>query len=263
MNRTTRMEVLEKLRRRYKTAGAEHKRKLLDQAVQLLGYHRKSAIRALGAAALMPGPVILTGRPVSYEPSLLLPWLRPIWQATDYACGRRLVAMLPEWIPAYEQYERRLPGEVREKLLLASGRTLDRLLEPLRAQGAGRSLTRPGTLLRQQIPIRGSVWEEGKAGWLPSSNPPGWPEPPLLAGGGGTGKMRRLRILREFWVCILDLTWQAPGSAVINSLSDQLYATPPSDHSSFFPQTTRRGRGRRLDTVLRASGERLRSCGQQ
>ena len=32
--------------------------------------------------------------------------------------------------------------------------------------GAGRCLTRPGTLLRQQIPIRGSLWEEGKAGWL-------------------------------------------------------------------------------------------------
>jgi hypothetical protein len=59
-----------------------------------------------------------------------------------------------------------LPGEAREKLLQASGRTLDRLLEPLRSQGAGRSLTRPGTLLRHQIPIRGSVWEEGKAGWL-------------------------------------------------------------------------------------------------
>ena len=55
---------------------------------------------------------------------------------------------------------------VREKLLLASGRTLDRLLEPLRGQSPGRSLTRPGTLLRQQIPIRGSFWEEGKAGWL-------------------------------------------------------------------------------------------------
>jgi hypothetical protein len=57
--------------------------------------------------------------------------------------------MLPEWIPAYEQHERRRPGEVREKRLLASGRTLDRLLAPLRGQGAGWSLTRPGTLLRQ------------------------------------------------------------------------------------------------------------------
>src|SRR5437879_4159533 len=166
MNQTTRIEVLEKLRRRYGNAGAEHKRKLIDQAVQLLGYHRKAAIRALRRQAVERGPLILTGRPVKYEPSLLVPWLRPIWQATDYACGRRLVAMLPEWIPAYEQHERRVPGEVREKLLGASARTLDRLLEPLRAQGAGRSLTRPGTLLRQQIPIRGSVWEEGKAGWL-------------------------------------------------------------------------------------------------
>lgn len=166
MSQQTRTEVLIKLRRRYATAGAEHKRKLLDQAQELLGYHRKSAIRALGSLAVVSGPVIVTGRPVQYEPGLLVPWLRPIWQATDYACGRRLVAMLPEWIPAYEQHERRMPGEVREKLLLASGRTLDRLLEPLRGQGTGRSLTRPGTLLRHQIPIRGSLWEEDKAGWL-------------------------------------------------------------------------------------------------
>jgi hypothetical protein len=166
MSQKTRMEVLIKLRRRYETAGAEHKGKLLDQAQELLGYHRKSAIRALGAPAVVSGPVILTGRPVKYEPGLLVPWLRPIWQATDYACGRRLVAMLPEWIPAYEQHERRMPAEVREKLLLASGRTLDRLLEQLRAQGRGRSLTRPGTLLRHQIPIRGTLWEQDKAGWL-------------------------------------------------------------------------------------------------
>jgi len=166
MSKQTREEVLERLRRRYANAGAEHKRKLLDQAQALLGYHRKSAIRALRAPAVVRGPRIITGRPVTYEPGLLLRWLRPIWAATDYACGRRLVAMLPEWVPAYEQHERRLPGEVRDKLLMASGRTLDRLLEPLRGEGTGRSLTRPGTLLRQQIPIRGSLWEEGKAGWL-------------------------------------------------------------------------------------------------
>jgi len=166
ISQPTREEVLRKLRRRYETAGAEHKRKLLDQAQELLGYHRKSAIRALGAPVLKRGPVILTGRPVEYEPQLLVPWLRPIWQATDYACGRRLVAMLPEWIPAYEVYERKLPAEARDKLLEASARTLDRLLAPLRVQGLGRSLTRPGTLLRHQIPIRGSVWEENQAGWL-------------------------------------------------------------------------------------------------
>ena len=55
---------------------------------------------------------------------------------------------------------------MRERLLAASGRTLDRLLEPLRGQGGGGSLTRPGTILRQQIPIRGSLFEDDKAGWL-------------------------------------------------------------------------------------------------
>ncbi len=166
MSQTTRKEILERLRRRYRTAGPKPKRKLLDQAQEWLGYHRKSAVRALGAPEVQPAPWINAGRPVSYEPSVILPWLRPIGRATDYACGRRLVAMLPEWLPAYEADERQLPAETREKLLEASARTLDRLLEPLRVQGMGRSLTRPGTLLRHQIPIRGSVWEENQAGWL-------------------------------------------------------------------------------------------------
>ena len=166
MSQPTRSEVLRKLRRRYESAGQEHKRKLLDQAQELLGYHRKAAIRALRTPAVVRGPRIITGRPQEYAPGVLLPWLRPIWAATDYACGRRLVAMLPEWIPAYEQHEKRLPAEAREKLLSASGRTLDRLLAPLRGQSGRRSLTRPGTLLRQQIPIRGSVWDEGHPGWL-------------------------------------------------------------------------------------------------
>src|SRR2546423_14869204 len=136
INGTTRREVLVKLRRRYESACPEHKRKLLDQVQELLGYHRKAAIRALRAPTVERGPRIITGRPVTYEPGRLLPWLRPIWQATDYACGRRLGAMLPEWIPAYEQHERSLPAEAREELLGGSGRTLDRLLEPLRGEGA-------------------------------------------------------------------------------------------------------------------------------
>jgi hypothetical protein len=166
MSQPTRIEVLEKLRRRYQSAGLEHKRQLLDQAQGLLGYHRKSAIRALRAVEVARRPRTVPGRPRDYDPAQLLPYLRPIWQATDYACGRRLVAMLPEWVPAYEEHERRVPGAVREKLLSASGRTLDRLLEPLRVREGRRSLTRPGSLLRQQIPIRGSVWDEGDAGWL-------------------------------------------------------------------------------------------------
>lgn len=153
MSQRTRKEVLSKLKRRYPKAGPEHKRKLLDQAQELLGYHRKAAIRALRAVETVRPPGNTGGRPWIYEPADLLPTLQPIWEAADYACGRRLVGMWPEWVPAYEEHQKSLGCEVRERLLGASARTLDRLLEPLRAQARRRSLTGPGTLLRHQLPI--------------------------------------------------------------------------------------------------------------
>jgi hypothetical protein len=165
MSTTTKTEILVKMRRRYLTAGWEHKSKLIDEVVCLFGYHRKAAIRALNGKATTRLSIV-TGRPREYEAGELLPVLRKIWRAADYPCGRRLVAMMPDWLAGYEQYEKSVPERVKEPLLKASARTLDRLLQPLRAQRGRRSLTRPGSLLRQQIPIRGSLWEEGKAGWL-------------------------------------------------------------------------------------------------
>ena len=164
MSITTKLQLLAKLRRRYLTAGAKHKSKLIDQAVSLLGYHRKAAIRALNSSALVR--TASGGRPREYESRELLPVLRRIWRAADYPCGRRLAAMMPDWIVGYEQYEKSVRAEIKEPLLQASARTLDRLLQPLRAQHRRPSLTRPGSLLRRQIPIRGNLWEGGKAGWL-------------------------------------------------------------------------------------------------
>ena len=89
--------------------------------------------------------------------------------------------MLPEWIPAYEAHEPKLPAEARDKLLAASARTLDQLLQPLRGRGLGRSLTRPGTLLRHQIPIRDSVWEEV----APTAAAPGVHDPQASGFAGG------------------------------------------------------------------------------
>jgi hypothetical protein len=165
MSVRTKLELLAKLRRRYLRAGIEHKGKLIDQAVSLLGYHRKAAIRALNHTPSV-GASIRAGRPRAYESGELLPVLRQVWGAANYPCGRRLKAMLPDWLPAYEAYEKSVAASIKEPLLQASPRTLDRLLRPLKAQRRQHSLTRPGSLLRRQIPIRGSLWEEGKAGWL-------------------------------------------------------------------------------------------------
>jgi hypothetical protein len=188
MSKQTKEEVLARLRRRYLTAGSEHKTKLLNQAVEMLGYHRKAAIRALRApqAPSRVGRVnVVLGRPKSYEPATLLPILKPIWLAAFQPCGSRLHALLPEWVPAFETDQRRLHADVRQSLLAASARTLDRLIAPLRVGLPRRGGTRPGSLLRASIPIRGEWTEEG----------PGWLEMDTVALCGGRLDDRHLWML--------------------------------------------------------------------
>lgn len=81
---------------------------------------------------------------------------------------------MPEWLPAYEADHRRIDADVRQSLLAASARTLDRLVSPLRVGTKPRGGTRPGSLFRQSIPIRGS-WDEA-----------GWPEIDTVALCGGS-----------------------------------------------------------------------------
>jgi hypothetical protein len=188
MSKETKDEVLARLRRRYATAGAPHKARLLDQAVELLGYHRKAAIRALRQSPPPEGPPrvrLVLGRPKTYHPERLLPILKPIWFTAFQPCGSRLQALLPEWLPAYEQDHRRMDADLRQCLLAASGRTLDRLIAPLRVGLARRGGTRPGSLLRQSIPIRGTWTEEG----------PGWLEMDTVALCGGRLDDRHLWML--------------------------------------------------------------------
>ena len=154
------------MRNRYRTAGLEYRPKLLDEVVELFGYHRKAAIRSL-RQPVCPGPVApyVIGRPREYHPEKLLRVLKPIWLAALQPCGKRLVAALPSWVPAYEQDHRRLDADVRRSLVSASAATLDRLLRAVRAQHRRRGGTRPGTLLRQEIPIR-TEWSGEGAGYL-------------------------------------------------------------------------------------------------
>lgn len=198
MSQNTKKEVLEKLRRRYAAAGLEHRRKLIDQAVELMGYHRKSAIRALRPKAApvkrhkLKAPI---GRPRLYEPERLLPVLKVIWLAGQQPCGRRLESMMPEWVPAYEAYHCRVANSVREQLLEASSATLDRLLHSVRVRAGKSRGTRPGTLLRQEIPIRGGAWQSTEAGWMEADTV-------SLCGGNANGEV--VHVLDNTDICT---TW--------------------------------------------------------
>jgi hypothetical protein len=164
MSQITRQEVLVQKRDRYARAGKEHKTKILNELVELFGYHRKAAIRALQVREVMAAPFVL-GRPRTYDPDKLLPPLKAVWLSALQPCGVRLKACLPEWLPAYEEDQQRLHPDVRAALLSASHATLDRLLQPVRVAHRRRATTRPGTLLRQQIPLR-TEWTEDTPGFL-------------------------------------------------------------------------------------------------
>lgn len=166
MSQKTRQEVLEKLRDRYSRAGRQHKTKIINEVVELFGHHRKAAIRALKPRPKPPAaPFVVRGRPREYSPEKLLPPIKAIWLQALQPCGERLKSCLPDWLPAYEEDHRRLDADVRRALLKASRATLERLLLPLRVAHRRRATTRPGTLLRQQIPIH-TEWNVDAPGYL-------------------------------------------------------------------------------------------------
>lgn len=164
MSQITREEVILRKRERYARAGKEHKSKIIDELVELFGYHRKAAIRALRARPVDHAPFVV-GRPREYDPEKLLAPLKAIWLHALQPCGVRLKGAMADWLPAYEEDHRRLDADVRQALLKASHATLDRLLRPARVQHRRRAATRPGTVLRPQIAIR-TEWNENAPGFL-------------------------------------------------------------------------------------------------
>ena len=166
MQRTlNRTQELEKLRRRYAGRGKEGKSRLLDEFCEHYGYERKYAIKLLGhrrptaPAGPPPGPL------PRYQP--ILEVVSTIWRAAEQLCGKRLAPALALWLPHYPRHYGKLLPTQTKLLSEVSPATLDRLLASLKAQGVrGLCSTRPGTLLRQQIPIQGEVWDEQRVGFL-------------------------------------------------------------------------------------------------
>jgi len=153
MVQQSKREYLAAILKRYLGAGRLYKQRILDEFCKICGYHRKHAIRLLNGRT---GPRRRKpGRPPRYGEAERKA-LEVIWLTANRPCSKRLKAAVPIWLPHYERQEGALPVSVRQNLLTISARSLDRLLKPVRRRHGtrGRCGTRPGSLLKQQIPIR-------------------------------------------------------------------------------------------------------------
>lgn len=150
---------------RYQRAGRKHKTKILDEFCSVCGYTRKHAIALLrhkpGRRRRRPGPK------TRYDAAVMEP-LKFLWLKSEQMCSKRLKAALPLWLPFYQQKHGPLPEPVRQKLLRISPATIDRLLKKVRARYPGKGLcgTRPGSLLKHQIPIRTDNRDIDQPGFL-------------------------------------------------------------------------------------------------
>jgi hypothetical protein len=165
MSLSSKREYLAKIHGRYQRAGRPHKSRILDEFCLNCGYHRKAALRLLnrsltGRVRKRSGPKII------YDPAELMPVLKAVWLASDQLCSKLLKPALPLWLEHYERRSAPLTEAFKKKLLAISPAQLDRLLKPVRVRHPRKGLcaTRPGTLLRGQVPTRGGPPDTGKPG---------------------------------------------------------------------------------------------------
>ena len=166
MSLSAKREVLTRIHGRYQRAGRPHKRRILDEFCATCSYHRKSALRLLHRPLVPPRARRRPGPKLTYDPVELLPVLKVIWLDSDQLCSKLLKAALPEWLEHYRRQDPPLTDAVKEKLRAISPAQIDRLLRPARLgqPKKGLSATRPGTLLRHQVPTRGGPADTSKPG---------------------------------------------------------------------------------------------------
>ena len=169
MSSRAKREYLEAIYLRYRRVSRKNKAIILDEFCAACGYHRKHAIRLLRKFKRFINPKKRRkGRKPLYSKENIVSPLKKIWLAANLPCSKRLKAILPLWLPGYVQQYGSLTKEITEALLTISPSTIDRLLRPVRMKyrGRGRSTTKPGTLLRKQIPIKTNQWDETLPGFL-------------------------------------------------------------------------------------------------
>jgi hypothetical protein len=204
-----RKAITRKLAKRYQAASRAEKAAILEEVCELCDYNRDYARRALRRALAPPAKRKPARREPVYGPEVTEA-LRVVWAALDAPAGKRLAPVMAEAVAALERHgELELTEEVRARLCAISAATIDRRMAPerKRMQLRGRSATKPGSLLKSQIPIRTFAdWDDLA---------PGFCEADLVVHDGGDP--------RGEFACTLDVTCVATGWTEVRILRNRAH----------------------------------------
>lgn len=178
---------------RYQKARKKDKGFILNEFTKLTGYDRRYAsyvLRSHGKKLWINRKTVLVSdvrklkrrkKERIYDDAVAVA-LKKAWEMMDYICGKRLAPILKELIPRLVRFgEIRLTQAAKDKLIKISPATIDRVLasERKKYKIKGRANTKPGTLLKNQIPVRTfSQWDDKR---------PGFVEIDLVGHDGGDG----------------------------------------------------------------------------
>jgi hypothetical protein len=159
VGRRSRWEYLREIYDRYQKASRKEKSRALTEFCTVARYNRKYALRLLNGEPPKRVPPEKRKRQPKYSRGVV-DVLRVIWEAANYPWSLRLRALIPLWLPWVKKHKEVSP-RLEKELLTISPRQIDRRLGPYKKQVKKRlyGRTKPGTLLKHQIPIKAGRWE--------------------------------------------------------------------------------------------------------